>query len=127
NSLYSSSDNKSSISDSSETSTTIIQAFSYGDSLTNSGLSSSSSLTSTTFPLTGAYSSETVLTDSTLPNGSSASNSSPTSGNSTNTMSPNSDWAKSVIPMRTLSSSFFTHSCSSEYSNSFGKFILLSL
>ena len=56
----------------SDGSMTIIHAFSYGDSFTNSGLSSRSSLTSTTLPLSGAYNSETVLTDSTLPNGSSA-------------------------------------------------------
>src|SRR5690625_506712 len=114
NDLYSSADNNSSNSDLSEGSTTIIHAFSYGDSLTNSGLSSKSSLTSTTVPLIGAYSSETVLTDSTLPNGSSTSISSPSSGSSTKTMSPNSDCAKSVIPIRTLSSSVLIHSCSSE-------------
>jgi Co/Zn/Cd efflux system component len=38
----------------SDSSTTIIHAFSYGDSFTNSGLSFRSSFTSTTLPLTGA-------------------------------------------------------------------------
>src|SRR4051812_29051132 len=49
--------------------------------------------------------------------------SSPTCGSSTNTISPNSDCANSVIPMRTLPSSSFTHSCSFEYLSSFGKLI----
>src|SRR5699024_279076 len=89
--LYSSADNKFSNCSSSEGSITTIQAFSYGDSFTNSGLSSNSSFTSTTSPLIGAYNSETVFTDSTLPNGSSNSIVSPTSGNSTNTISPSSD------------------------------------
>src|SRR5690625_4199507 len=117
---YSLSDNNSSSSASSEGSTTIIQAFSYGESLTYSGLSSKSSLTSTTVPLIGAYNSETVLTDSTLPNGSSTSIVSPTSGKSTKTISPNSDWAKSVIPILTSLPSLRTHSCSFEYNNSLG-------
>ena len=60
-------DNKSSNWLSSLSSTLTIHAFSYGDSLTNSGLSSNSSFDSTTLPDTGAYNSETVLTDSTLP------------------------------------------------------------
>src|SRR5690625_3915145 len=120
---YSLSDNKSSSSASSDGSTTIIQACSYGESFTYSGLSSISSFTSTTVPLTGAYNSDTVLTDSTLPNGSSTSIVSPTSGNSTNTISPSSDCAKSVIPIRKSLPSRRTHSCSSEYNKSFGKFI----
>src|SRR5699024_9445148 len=89
--LYSSADNKFSNCSSSEGSITTIQAFSYGDSFTNSGLSSNSSFTSTTSPLIVAYNSETVFTDSTLPNCSSNSIVSPTSGNSTNTISPSSD------------------------------------
>src|SRR5699024_1658219 len=88
---------------------------------TYSGLSSSSSLTSRTSPLRGAYNSETVLTDSTLPNGSSFSNVSPTSGSSTKTISPSSSCANEVMPIRTLSSSFLIHSCSSEYKRSSGK------
>src|SRR5699024_11613890 len=112
--LYSSADNKFSNCSSSEGSITTIQAFSYGDSFTNSGLSSNSSFTSTTSPLIGAYNSETVFTDSTLPNGSSTSIVSPTSGNSTKTISPNSDCAKSVIPILTSLPSLRTHSCSLE-------------
>ena len=46
-------------------------------------LSSSSSLTSTTLPEIGAYNSDTVLTDSTLPNVSPSLISSSVSGNST--------------------------------------------
>src|SRR5699024_11982820 len=79
-------------------STVIIQAFSYGDSFTNSGLSSSSSFTLVIVPLIGAYNSETVFTDSTVPKDSLNVIVSPTSGSSTNTMSPNSLWANSVIP-----------------------------
>src|SRR5699024_745655 len=96
--------------DPSDTSMTTIQAPSYGDSLTSSGLSSSSSFTSTTVPLKGASSSETVLTDSTLPNDSPLVISSPSAGSSTKTMSPSSDCANSVMPSLTLPSSCFTHS-----------------
>src|SRR5699024_11320941 len=77
--------------------------------------------TSRTSQLRGAYNSETVLTDSTLPNGSSFSNVSPTSGSSTKTISPSSSCANEVMPIRTLSSSFLIHSCSSEYKRSSGK------
>src|SRR5699024_4552386 len=99
-SSYSSADIRPSTSEASAGSTTIIHACSYGDSFTYSGLSSSSSFTSSTLPLIGAYNSETVLTDSTLPNGSPAVMSSPSSGSSTNTISPSSDCAKCVIPIR---------------------------
>src|SRR5690625_2750288 len=126
NDSYSLSDNKSSSSASSDGSTTIIQACSYGDSFTYSGLSSKSSFISTTVPLIGAYSSDTVFTDSTLPNGSSISIVSPTSGSSTKTTSPSSDCANSVIPMRKSLPSSRTHSCSFEYIKSFGKLMCYS-
>src|SRR4051794_23134870 len=59
--------------------------------------------------------SETALTDSTAPNGSSLTIFSPTSGNSTKTISPSSSCANSVIPTVAVLPSTRTHSCSFEY------------
>ena len=113
---YCSADNKPSNWLSSVTSILTIQAFSYGDSLTNSGLSSNSSFDSKTLPEIGAYNSDTVLTDSTLPKVSPSLISSSTSGNSTKTISPNSFCAYSVIPIVAVLPSILTHSWSLEYS-----------
>src|SRR5699024_2635729 len=70
NASYSSAESNSSNCSSFVGSMTMNHPWSYGDSFTVSGLSCSVPLISTTRPLTGAYSSDTVFTDSTLPNGS---------------------------------------------------------
>src|SRR5690606_19819447 len=63
-----------------------------------SGLSARVSLTSTTLPLTGVYTSEAALTDSTTATALPASTLAPISGSSTYTRSPSSDCAWSEIP-----------------------------
>src|SRR6056297_2100042 len=70
--------------------------------------------------------SDTALTDSTTPKALPASRISPSSGSSTKTTSPSWSWAKSVIPIVTISSSTKTHSCSSVYFSSSGKSITAS-
>src|SRR5438132_13283185 len=52
-----------------------------------------------------------------------ATTSRPTSGSCTNTTSPRLSWAKSVIPMRAVSPSSRTHSCSRLYRSPSGMFI----
>ena len=65
--------------------------------------------------------SEAALTDSTTAIGSPASISASTSGNSTNTTSPNWSWAKSEIPTVTTSVvSSIAHSWEFAYTNSEG-------
>jgi hypothetical protein len=61
-------------------------------------------LTAAIFPATGQNSSDTALTDSMVPNGSSASHPSPTFGISTKTTSPSCLAAKSVMPTRSVPS-----------------------
>src|SRR5690606_13782895 len=63
-----------------------------------SGLSASAELTSTTLPLTGLYTSEAALTDSTTAAALPASTLSPTLGSSTYTRSPSRDCAWSDTP-----------------------------
>src|SRR5215218_9759568 len=74
------------------------------------GASFSASLTSTTSPPTGAYRSETALTDSMVPKASPAPKEAPSSGSSMNTTSPSSSWACSVMPTVAVSPSRLTHS-----------------
>src|SRR5699024_12431966 len=73
--------------------------------------------------------SDTDLVDSISPNGSPASIPSPTSGSSTNTISPRASAAKWVMPTRTTSPSVMsvvlTHSCSSDYRQSVGKAVMV--
>src|SRR3989339_388767 len=83
-----------------------------------SGLSSSSLFTSNTSPEAGQKTSDTALTDSILPTASPSSITVPTSGSSTNTMSPSCAWAKSEIPKVRVSPSIRTHSWSLVYFNS---------
>src|SRR5215218_10658991 len=95
---------------SSEARSLTIQPSPYGSSLIFSGASSRDELTSTTSPPTGEYRSETALTLSTVPKESPATMVAPLSGSSTNTTSPSSSWAWSVMPMVTVSFSLRTHS-----------------
>ncbi len=57
-------------------------------------------MTSVTRPETGAKTSDTAFTDSTVPSWSPFFTTFPTSGRSRKTMSPSCFWAKSVMPMR---------------------------
>ncbi len=66
--------------------------------------------TSSTSPEIGEKSSETALTDSTVPNSSSALKTWPASGSSRYTISPSSFWAWSVMPIVPMSPSIRTHS-----------------
>ena len=90
NASYSSAERSSSVPD---TSFTLINHASYGALLIVSGASRSSSLISSTSPVTGEYTSDTAFTDSTSPNTSPASTLSPASGRFTNTRSPSADCA----------------------------------
>src|SRR5699024_189635 len=98
---------------SSVTSTVNNQPAPYGSSLIRSGFWMTSSLTSTTVPVTGEYSSETDLVDSSSPQTSPAVTVSPASGSSAKTTSPSWSAAYAVMPIRTGSSSL-SHSCSAE-------------
>src|SRR5215211_937896 len=87
----------------------------------SSGRSSRSGFRSTTFPETGAYTSETDLVDSTSVNGWFAVTVAPSCGTSTKTTSPSASCAKSVIPTRTrFEPSSRAHSCSFVYRKSSG-------
>src|SRR5215213_2895182 len=107
---------------SSEVRSLTIQPSPYGSSLIFSGASSREELTSTTSPPTGAYTSETALTLSTVPKESPASKVAPSSGNSTKTTSPSSSWAWSEIPTVAVSPSVRTHSWLLVYCRSWGTF-----
>src|SRR5262249_43512838 len=76
----------------------------------------SASFRAVTVPVTGAYTSETLLVDSTSPMACPDRTFAPTSGRFTNTMSPSASWACSVMPTRTtLLPPTRTHSCSAVY------------
>lgn len=87
--------------------------------LTKAGELFSSSLTSTTFPETGALISLVALTLSTAPKLAPCFTVVPTSGNSTYTTSPKWSWAWSVMPTVAELPSTLTHSWESAYFRSF--------
>src|SRR5258705_2945719 len=104
----------------------IIHPFSYGDWLISAGFSFNSVLTATTSPDTGAKRSLTVLTASIVPKIFIWVTRAPTCGSSTNTTSPSSPCAKSVMPTSASWPLARTHSCSLVYRRSLGTFIPLS-
>ena len=77
----------------------IIQPSPYGLLFTSAGSASSRALISSTSPLSGENSSDTAFTASMVPKTSCFLYFAPTFGSSTNTMSPSSPCAKSVMPM----------------------------
>ncbi len=98
------------ISSSVESLTLISQPSPCGSSLMMPGSATAPLLISTTSPETGMKSSETALTDSTVPNSSSALYTWPTSGSSRYTISPSCFCAWSVMPIVPMSPSTRTHS-----------------
>src|SRR5512139_2933679 len=82
----------------------MIQPVPYGSWLISSGWPPRSALPATTSPLTGLYTSEAALTDSTTAQASPAATRRPASGASTNTRSPSACWAWSEIPTVTVPS-----------------------